>query len=74
MNLSGIPAPQMDWGATNMVEEFDKFQEHCELTFRGPLRDQAEDVHVTMLLLYMGAKGREIYHAVNKNVHCIVFV
>ncbi|XP_060600522.1 uncharacterized protein K02A2.6-like [Ruditapes philippinarum] len=65
MNLSGIPQPQMDWTSTNLVEEFAKFQEHCELIFKGPLKDQEEDVHVTMLLLYMGAKGREIYRAAN---------
>ncbi|XP_060575603.1 uncharacterized protein LOC132733042 [Ruditapes philippinarum] len=65
MNLSGIPQPQMDWTSTNLVEEFAKFQEHCELVFKGPLKEQEEDVHVTMLLLYMGAKGREIYRAAN---------
>lgn len=42
-----------------------KFQEHCKLVFNGPLKDREEGVHVTILLLSMGSRGRDIYRAAN---------
>ncbi len=60
MELTGIPAPRMDWNSTNLPEAWEKFQGHVELMFKGPLKGKDDD-QVTYLLLWVGEKGREIH-------------
>ena len=38
MDLSGIPPPVMNWDASNLPEEWQKFKFHVELIFSGPLK------------------------------------
>ncbi|XP_021361397.1 uncharacterized protein K02A2.6-like [Mizuhopecten yessoensis] len=60
MDLSGIPTPKIDWEASNLPEQWRKFQSHVRLIFDGPLADKAEEIKVNYLLLWIGDKGREI--------------
>ena len=61
MDLHGVPTPVMDWRSNNLPESWKKFQEHCELIFKGPLEGKEESVQITYLLLWMGEKGRDLY-------------
>ena len=57
--------PCMNWNSSNLPEAWKKFHEHCDLIFKGPLKDKDESVQVTYLLLWMGEKGRDIYGTLN---------
>ena len=61
MDLSGIPPPVMNWDASNLPEEWQKFKLHVELIFSGPLNNKTEEERVSYLLLWIGQPGREIY-------------
>ena len=61
MDLSGIPPPVMNWDASNLPEEWQKFKLHVELIFSGPLNSKTEEEQVSYLLLWIGQPGREIY-------------
>ena len=61
MDLSGIPPPTMNWDATNMPEEWQKFKLHVELIFKGPLKSKSEEEQVSYLLLWVGQQGRDVY-------------
>ena len=61
MDLSGIPPPVMNWDASNLPEEWQKFKLHVSLIFSGPLKAKTEEEHVSYLLLWVGQRGREIY-------------
>ncbi|XP_021368026.1 uncharacterized protein K02A2.6-like, partial [Mizuhopecten yessoensis] len=51
---------KVDWEASNLPEQWRKFQSHVRLIFDGPLADKAEEIKVNYLLLWIGDKGREI--------------
>ena len=61
MDLSGIPPPVMNWKASNLPEQWEKFQLHVELIFSGPLKNKNEPEKVSYLLLWIGEEGRQIY-------------
>ena len=61
MDPSGIPLPVMNWDASNLPEEWQKFKLHVSLIFSGPLKAKTEEEHVSYLLLWVGQKGGEIY-------------
>ena len=61
MDLSGIPPPVMNWDASNLPEEWQKFKLHIELIFSGPLNSKTEEEQVSYLLLWIGQPGRKIY-------------
>ncbi|MCG7879803.1 MAG: hypothetical protein N0C90_26270, partial [Candidatus Thiodiazotropha endolucinida] len=62
MDLSGIPAPVMNWEASNLPEAWKKFHQHVELIFQGPLAAKTEAEKVSYLLLWVGDKGRDVYN------------
>ena len=43
MDLSGIPPPVMNWDASNLPEEWQKFKLHIEPMFWGPLKSKTEE-------------------------------
>ncbi|MET0104994.1 MAG: RNase H-like domain-containing protein [Sedimenticola sp.] len=51
----------MNWDASNLPEEWQKFKLHVSLIFTGPLKSKTEEEQVSYLLLWVGQKGREIY-------------
>ena len=51
-------APKMDWETPgNLYERFLEFKQLCNLVFKAPLKDKAEDYKVHMLLIWAGSKG-----------------
>ncbi|XP_053403234.1 uncharacterized protein K02A2.6-like [Mercenaria mercenaria] len=58
--MEGIPTPTIDWNSSNLVNEWEKFEEHVKLIFQGPLSEKTEEQKVNYLLLWVGARGREI--------------
>ena len=60
MELSGVPPPSINWEATNLPDEWDKFQNHVELIFSGPLKGKNEEEQISYLLLWVGEQGRQI--------------
>ena len=60
MDMSGIPAPVMNWEAINLPEAWKKFHQHVELIFQGPLKSKKEEEKVSYLLLWVGEKGRDV--------------
>lgn len=61
MALSGIKPPDFDWSSTNLPETWQKFRQHADLIFAGPLSDKDEVVQRTYILLWIGQKGRDVY-------------
>ena len=61
MDRSGLLPPVMNWDASNLPEEWQKFKLHVELIFSGPLKSETEEEQVSYLLLWVGQPGREIY-------------
>ena len=41
----------MNWDASNLAEEWQKFKLHVELIFKGPLKSKSEEEQVFYLLL-----------------------
>lgn len=62
MDLQGVPTPTIDFDATNLPEEWRKFKQHVELVFKGPMLDKDDSVKATYILLWVGAKGRDIFN------------
>ena len=62
MDMSGIPAPVMNWEASNLAEAWKKFHQHVQLIFEGPLKAKSEEEKVSYLLLWVGDKGRDVYN------------
>lgn len=60
MELSGIPPPVMNWKSSNLPEQWEKFKDHVELIFTGPLKDKSEEEKVSYLLLWVGEEGRQV--------------
>ncbi|XP_053381823.1 uncharacterized protein K02A2.6-like [Mercenaria mercenaria] len=58
--MEGMPTPTIDWNSSNLVNEWEKFEEHVKLIFQGPLSEKTEEQKVNYLLLWVGARGREI--------------
>ena len=53
--------PSMNWRTSDLDEEWKRFRQHCEFTFKGPLATKSEIEKVNYLITYIGDKGREIY-------------
>ena len=58
--LSGA-APAMNWSATDLPAAWQAFREHAMFMFDGPLSDSQEAQKCNYLMLWIGAKGREVY-------------
>ena len=54
-------APVMDWSATDLPAAWQAFREHVTFMFDGPLSDSQEAQKCNYLMLWIGAKGREVY-------------
>lgn len=58
--MEGIPQPQMNWGSTNLPDEWQKFEEHATLIFYGPLLEKREEQKVSYHLIWVESRGREV--------------
>ena len=57
--------PSINWEVNSLSEEWDRFEEHAKLMFAGPLSGKTEKVQCAYLLIWAGAKGREIFNTFN---------
>ena len=53
--------PNMNWAASDLSKEWERFYQHCEFTFGGPLSKCSEKEKICNLMSFVGDKGREIY-------------
>ena len=51
----------MNWAATDLSKEWERFYQHCEFAFGGPLSKCMEKEKICNLMSFVGDKGREIY-------------
>jgi len=58
--LSGLPVPTMDWGATDPIQAMKQFKALCTLMFKGPLKEKSEQEKVAYLQIWSGAEGIEL--------------
>ena len=61
MELHSSHTPSMDWSKDNLEREFQRFTQHCNYVFEGPLADKSEKVKCNYLMSFMGDKGRDIF-------------
>lgn len=55
----------MNWQASNLEKEFQRFAMHCEFMFAGPLNSKTEKEKIGYLMTYIGDKGRDAYCTFN---------
>ena len=53
--------PTMNWAATDLSKEWERFYQHCEFAFGGPLSKCTEKEKICNLTSFVGDKGQEIY-------------
>ena len=53
--------PRINWAASDLSKEWERFYQHCEFTFGGPLSKCTEKEKICNLLSFVGDKGRGIY-------------
>ena len=51
----------MNWAAADLSKEWERFYQHCEFTFGGPLSKCTEKEKICNFISFVGDKGREIY-------------
>ncbi|XP_060598220.1 uncharacterized protein K02A2.6-like [Ruditapes philippinarum] len=61
MELTGLSVPVINWEASNLPEQWIKFQRHVELMFTGPLKNKTKKEKISYLLIWVGDKGRDIH-------------
>ena len=53
--------PCFNWDAKDVYQEFQRFQQHVEFTFKGPLAKADKKDCAGWLGMWIGQQGREIY-------------
>lgn len=53
--------PKMNWGASDEYQEFRRFNQHVEFTFKGPLAKSHDSDKAGWLGMWIGQEGREVY-------------
>ena len=53
--------PAMNWDASDTNQEFQRFKQHVEFTFKGPLAKADKKDRSGWLGMLIGAQGREVY-------------
>ena len=53
--------PRMNWAASDLSKEWERFYQHCEFTFGGPLSKCTEKEKICNLMSFVGDKGQEIH-------------
>ncbi|VDI05942.1 Hypothetical predicted protein [Mytilus galloprovincialis] len=53
--------PSLNWGAPDVYQEFQRFKQHVEFTFKGPLVKAEPADRAGWLGLWIGQQGREVY-------------
>ena len=58
--MTGVPIPSMNWKSINLPEEFRKFKRSVVYIFKGPLKDESDEVKIQYLLMWVGPDGADI--------------
>lgn len=53
--------PSFNWDAADSFQEFQRFKQHVEFTFKGPLASSDDKDKTGWLGMWIGQQGREIY-------------
>ena len=51
----------MNWQAKDLGKDWERFYQHCEFAFGGPLSKCTEKEKICNLMSFVGDKGREMY-------------
>lgn len=57
----GYSWPVLNWKADDLLKEWERFYQHCEFVFGGPLSKCTEQEKICNLMNFVGDKGREMY-------------
>jgi hypothetical protein len=57
----GYSWPAMNWQAPDLAKEWERFYQHCQFTFGGPLSKCSKKEKICNLMNFVGDKGREKY-------------
>jgi hypothetical protein len=57
----GYSWPVLNWKADDLLKEWERFYQHCEFVFGGPLAKCKEQEQICNLMNFVGDKGREMY-------------
>ena len=52
---------RMNWAASDLSKEWERFYQHCEFTFGEPLSKCIEKEKICNLMTFVGGKNREVY-------------
>ena len=61
MTTSSTVNPIIDRNASNLKQEWDRFEQHVKLMFMGPMKKCDASEKAAFRLIWVGAAGREIY-------------
>lgn len=61
MMASSFEHPKIDWDASDLYLEFERFRSHVGFVLAGPLSDLEANQHAGWLGTWIGEQGREIY-------------
>ena len=53
--------PSLDWNAPDLHQEFERFKQHVNFTFKGPLSKASDKDKTGWLGMWIGTQGRETY-------------
>ena len=53
--------PVMNWESGDLPSAWQSFKTHCQFMFKGPLKDKSEAEKCAYLMIWIGAKGRDVY-------------
>lgn len=57
--------PTINWTSANLAEEWNRFEDHANLMFMGPLKRCSDDEKAAYIRIWIGEQGREIYKSWN---------
>lgn len=61
MALSQFEHPSIDWDASDLYQEFERFRSHVTFILDGPLSDLTAKQQAGWLGTWIGKQGREVY-------------
>ncbi|KAK6191014.1 hypothetical protein SNE40_002764 [Patella caerulea] len=59
--IAPINTPKFNWESSDRETEWRRFKLMCNVLFRGPLKDEDDDVKCGYLINWMGPDGAEVY-------------
>ena len=57
--------PVMNWESGDLLSAWQSFKKHCEFRFKGPLKEKTAVEKCAYLMIWIGAKGRDVFRLGN---------